>query len=155
MSAQDLAAVARQIVDSNLYMTLGTADASGRPWVSPVYFASADRISFHWVSSPDATHSRNLAVRPEVSIVIFDSGVPIGQGQAVYISGVAEELAGAELERGIEVFSRVSQAHGASAWGPDDVRRPALHRLYRATATEHSVLDPSVPGVDRRTAVAI
>ncbi|MGH2983761.1 MAG: pyridoxamine 5'-phosphate oxidase family protein [Solirubrobacterales bacterium] len=37
---EELDAVARAIIDSNLYMTLGTADQSGRPWVSPVYFAT-------------------------------------------------------------------------------------------------------------------
>ena len=28
---QDLGAIARTIIDSNLYMTLGTADEAGRP----------------------------------------------------------------------------------------------------------------------------
>lgn len=32
--------VARGVVDANRYMTLGTADASGRPWVSPVWYAA-------------------------------------------------------------------------------------------------------------------
>jgi hypothetical protein len=36
----DLAALARAILDASLYMTLGTADESGRPWVSPVYYAA-------------------------------------------------------------------------------------------------------------------
>ena len=35
----DLAALAREIIDSNQYMTLATADADGRPWASPVWFA--------------------------------------------------------------------------------------------------------------------
>jgi|SRR5215208_238790 len=155
MSAQDLAAVAREIVDANRYMTLGTADASGTPWVSPVYYASVDYTDFHWVSTADATHSRNLAVRPEVSIVIFDSRAPIGEGQAVYLSGAAEELTGAELQGGIEIFSRVSQSHGAPAWAVEDVTPPALHRLYRATAGEHWVLDPAIQGADERTRVAL
>lgn len=30
----DLAAVAKAIIDANLYMVLGTADEAGRPWVS-------------------------------------------------------------------------------------------------------------------------
>ena len=36
---QELGALARGIVDSNLYATLATADAEGRPWASPVWFA--------------------------------------------------------------------------------------------------------------------
>jgi nitroimidazol reductase NimA-like FMN-containing flavoprotein (pyridoxamine 5'-phosphate oxidase superfamily) len=155
MSAQDLAAVAREIVDSNRYMTLGTADASGRPWVSPVYYASVDYTDFHWVSLRDATHSRNLAERTQVSIVIFDSRAAIGEGQAVYLSGVAEELTGAEVQRGIDVFSRISQSHGAPAWMLEDVTPPALHRLYRATAGEHWVLDPAIEGADERTPVTL
>ena len=132
--------MARAIIDSNLYMTLGTADEAGRPWVSPVYYAAAGYREFFWVSSPDASHSLNIAARPDVAIVIFDSRTPVGAGQAVYISAVAEELPGAELDQGISVFSRRSQAHGAGEWTRDDVTPPARHRLYRATASEHSVL---------------
>jgi Pyridoxamine 5'-phosphate oxidase len=30
---------ARAIIDANLYLVLATADGTGRPWSSPVYFA--------------------------------------------------------------------------------------------------------------------
>jgi hypothetical protein len=30
---------ARGIIDANLYLVLATADGTGRPWSSPVYFA--------------------------------------------------------------------------------------------------------------------
>jgi nitroimidazol reductase NimA-like FMN-containing flavoprotein (pyridoxamine 5'-phosphate oxidase superfamily) len=155
MSGQDLGAVAREIIDSNLYMTIATADRDGLPWASPVYYAPAGYTHFHWVSSPESTHSRNLAARPDVGIVVFDSRAPISTGQAVYMSGVAAELDGHELERGIEIFSRVSQTHGGRPWTPEDVRSPAPLRLYRASATEHSVLDPAVVGFDRRTPVSL
>jgi nitroimidazol reductase NimA-like FMN-containing flavoprotein (pyridoxamine 5'-phosphate oxidase superfamily) len=150
-SQQDFGAIARAIIDSNLYMTLGTADEAGRPWVSPVYYAHERYAEFYWVSSPEATHSRNIASRPEVSLVIFDSQAPIGTGQGVYVSAIAEELTGADLDKGIAVFSRRSQGHGASEWTRDDVLPPARHRLYRATATEHSVLGEQ----DRRTLVSV
>ena len=139
---QDLGAVARSIIDSNWYMALGTADESGRPWVSPVYYAAEGYSDFYWVSSPEARHSRNLAGRPELSIVIFDSRVAIGAGQGVYMSAVAEELTGEELERGIDIFSRVSEGHGARPWMLEDVRPPSVIRLYRAVASEHWVLEP-------------
>jgi nitroimidazol reductase NimA-like FMN-containing flavoprotein (pyridoxamine 5'-phosphate oxidase superfamily) len=67
MSQPDLDAIARAIVDSNLYMTLATADGDGRPWASPVYYASAGYTEFFSVSSPEALHSRNLAAHPQVS----------------------------------------------------------------------------------------
>lgn len=140
---QDLAAIAREIIDSNMYMTLGTADEAGRPWVSPVYYAPDGYSEFFWVSSPEAQHSKNLMVRPEVSIVIFDSRAPIGTGQGAYMAAVAEELTGAELERGIVIFSRRSVEHGAREWTPADVQEPAPIRLYRGATSEHFVVDPA------------
>ncbi len=92
MTHDDLSDHAKTVIDSNRYMALGTADETGHPWVSPVWFASEDYRSFHWVSSPDAKHSRNLAAHPEVAIAIFDSSVPVGGAQAVYMKGVAKEL---------------------------------------------------------------
>jgi nitroimidazol reductase NimA-like FMN-containing flavoprotein (pyridoxamine 5'-phosphate oxidase superfamily) len=130
------------IVGANLYMTLGTADEAGRPWASPVYFAVAGFREFFWVSSPEARHSRNIAARPQIAIVVFDSRTPINTGRAVYMSALAAELTGAELERGIGAFSARSLEHGAGEWTPADVLEPARLRLYRATATEHYVLSP-------------
>jgi nitroimidazol reductase NimA-like FMN-containing flavoprotein (pyridoxamine 5'-phosphate oxidase superfamily) len=138
----DPAAGARAVIDANRYMTLGTADESGHPWVTPVWFAPADYREFVWVSSPAARHSRNIAARPEVSIVIFDSRVPVGSASAVYMTAVAQELTGADHERGLAVFARESEAQGLRVWGVADVTAPARHRLYRAAMTELWVLDP-------------
>jgi hypothetical protein len=137
---RDPAAVARQIIDANRYMTLATADADGRPWASPVWYAHQGYTDLYWVSRPGARHSRNLAARPEVGIVIFDSTVPEGDGQAVYVEALAGELEGAERDEGIAIFSRRSEAGGATAWGVADVSGPAPLRLYRARASAHFVL---------------
>jgi uncharacterized protein YhbP (UPF0306 family) len=158
--APELADVARSVIDANRYMALGTADESGHPWVSPVWFASEDYRNFHWVSSPDAKHSRNLAAHAEVAIAIFDSSVPVGGAQAVYMKGVAKELTGAELGHGLEVFDRVSQKDIDRGWGLDDVQGSALFRLYRATVSEHWVLIPGRDpnrgsGVDRSERVSL
>jgi uncharacterized protein YhbP (UPF0306 family) len=157
---RELADHVRSVIDANRYMTLGTVDEGGHPWVSPVWFACEDFHNFHWVSSPDAKHSRNLLVNREVAIAIFDSSVAVGDGQAVYMKGVAKELAGVELGQGLEVFDRVSQEVIGSRWGLEDVQGPALFRLYRATVSEHWVLirgsDPgSGSGVDRSERVSL
>ena len=77
---QDLRTIARVIIDSHQYMTLATTDEDWRPWTSRVWYATAGYAEFCWVSSPEARHSRNLAARSEVSLVIFDSRGPIGKG---------------------------------------------------------------------------
>lgn len=156
----ELAEHAKRVIDANRYMTLGTADEAGHPWVSPVWFASQDYHDFHWISSPDAQHSRNLAVRPEIAIAIFDSSVPVGGGQAVYMQGVARELTGAELRQGMDVFDRALRRDTGRGWEIDDVEGQAPFRLYRATISEHWVLirgsDPlRGSGVDRRERVSL
>jgi pyridoxine/pyridoxamine 5'-phosphate oxidase len=132
---------AMAIVDANAYLTLATADADGTPWASPVWFATVDYRDFYWVSKPGARHSRNIAARPEVAIAIFDSTVPPNQASAVYMPAVAVELSGAEAERGLEIFSGRSVASGLPAWTMEQIGPEARHRLYRATAREHFVLN--------------
>jgi nitroimidazol reductase NimA-like FMN-containing flavoprotein (pyridoxamine 5'-phosphate oxidase superfamily) len=144
----DLEAIAREIVDSNRFMALGTADESGLPWVSPVWYAPADYRTFLWVSSPEARHSRNLASRPQVAIVIYDSHRP-GGWTSVYMSAHAEQLDGEDAERGIEIFTGRSLEQGLREWTREHITPPAKHRLYRATATEQYVLTPG----DRRERV--
>ena len=144
----DHAAVARELIDSVQYLTLATADEAGRPWASPVWFAHEGYERFLWVSKPDALHSRNLAARPEVGIVIFDSTVPAGSGQAVYADAVAEQLAEGEDEEALAIFSARSEAIGAPAWTVESVRVPSRLRLYRATVSALWVLganDERVP----------
>jgi Pyridoxamine 5'-phosphate oxidase len=147
---QDLAALARAIIDANLYMVLGTADLSGTPWVSPVYYAPAGYREFFWISAPEARHSQNIGARREVGIVVFDSSVPIDTGQGVYMTAVAERVDGDEVTVGIELFSMRSLTHGGRPFTANDVRAPARHRLYRATALQHYALEP---GTDRRIPV--
>jgi uncharacterized protein YhbP (UPF0306 family) len=131
---------ADEILAANRYMTLATADASGRPWVSPVYFAY-DAAELFWVSRPFRRHSRNIAERPEVAIVVYDSTVPIGGAKALYMEARAEQLAGDEREHGIAVFSERSLAHGAEAWTVADVEGDSELRLYRAVVSEAWLLD--------------
>jgi pyridoxamine 5'-phosphate oxidase-like protein len=145
----DPVATARAIVDANLYMVLGTADERGRPWVSPVYFAHVDYREFLWVSRPETLHSHNLVARPQVSLVIFDSSVPIGTGQGVYMAATAAEVTGDARLAMADVFSRRSLGHGGGRFTLEDIEPPAELRLYRAVAAAHFVLG----SIDRLVAV--
>ena len=130
------AAAARAIVDEIAFMTLATVDAEGTPWASPVWFAHVGYSEFLWISRPETRHSQNIAARPRIAIVIFDSRTPIDTGRGVYIEAEAHQVADdVEIERMMAIFSERSVAQGGSGWTADEVRPPAALRPYRATAT--------------------
>ena len=122
---------ARAIIDAGRYMTLATADAAGVPWASPVWYAPRGYSELFWISDPERRHSRNLAERPQLSIVIFDSTVTPGHGQAVYMEATA-----AQTDEGVDVFSARSVAQGLGEW--KDLSGPL--RLYRAVVSQHWML---------------
>jgi hypothetical protein len=103
-------------------------------------FAHTGYTDLYWVSSPNATHSRNIAARPQIGIVIFDSSVPIGTGQGVYITATASAAADADLASGVEVFSERGVQHGGQPFTVSDVQDPSEMRLYRAVAHGFSML---------------
>ncbi len=153
-SPETIVAIGRSLLERCHYLVLGTADNSGRPWTSPVYFATLDCREFFWVSAPDARHSRNIETRPEVSIVVFDSTVPLGEGGGVYMTAVAEQLPAAGMERGIGIFSAASLRDGGRRWTTADVDPSARFRLFRAQATAQWVLPPGT-GPDLRIPVEL
>jgi hypothetical protein len=130
-------------------MTLATADTDGRPWATPVWFAHDKYTGFIWVSRTGTRHSGNIAARPDVAIVIFDSTVPVGQAAAVYVEALAEQVPPAEVDSAIALFSAALETDGGSPWHVADVVGSASFRLYRARASAHYLLDAK----DSRVAV--
>jgi hypothetical protein len=137
----DLNELARRVIDGNHYMVLGTRDPDGAPRLSPVYYTPARYTDLYWVSSPDSHHSRNIAEHPEVRIVIFDSTVRVGAGEAVYLAAAAAPIAEEELERVCPEAFRTKA--GAQPFAPGELRGDAPIRLYVAHITACEV---HVPG---------
>jgi uncharacterized protein YhbP (UPF0306 family) len=135
------AEIAKEIVDASLYMVIGTADRTGQPWATPVFYSHAGYREYFWVSEAESQHSRNLRDRREVGGVIFDSTAKIGNGQGVYVLGVAQELPAHECADPIKLFSKRSRGHDGERWTLKDVTGDSPHRLYRATAEALYVLD--------------
>ena len=155
----ELAVMARAVIDDNLYMTLGTREPEGEPRVSPVYFSHHEFRDFFWVSSPAAHHSRNIQAHPAATAVIFDSTLPPGQSAAVYLTGLADEVPPGELETACQqAFARLKST--ARAFTPAELSGAAPLRLYRLRVNTHEVHvrggDPvHGTGVDTRRSVDI
>lgn len=142
-----LDALARRVIDGNHYMTLATLDPDGRPRLSPVYYTCVRYAAFYWISSAGAQHSRNLAERPAVEIVIFDSTARVGEGEAVYIAANATEVADHELDEvAAEAFRTTA---GARQLTPRDLRHADLC-LYVARMRSCEVHVPGTHPAHRR-----
>ncbi len=147
-------AVARALLDENRYVVLGTADGGGKPWVSPVFYTLSGYRELIWMSSPEALHSRNLAQRADVSLVVYDSRVEPGDGMAVYMSGVAAEVTGEAVAAVAAAYGDAALPKGGRRVAIEEVTGGGIYRMYRATIREHWVLDPdSRP--DGRAAVTL
>lgn len=135
--------IARAILDAGSYVVLATADAGGVPWASPVWFAMEAYPELYWVSYPGARHSQNIAARPQIAMVVFDSTVAPGTGQGVYMTAAAEQLTDpGAVERGLDVFSRESVRKGGEEFRLDQITGEARLRLYRASADTLFSEDP-------------
>jgi hypothetical protein len=142
VSAEENAHVMSEVVDATVFMTIATADPTGRPWAAPVFFATEDYRTYYWVSSPAARHSQDIQTRPEVAIVIFASDVRPGAGQAVYLEARAELVPMSDLAEALRAYPGAA-SRGGGRIPVEQLQPDSPYRMYRATTTRRSILCPS------------
>ncbi|MET3963423.1 nitroimidazol reductase NimA-like FMN-containing flavoprotein (pyridoxamine 5'-phosphate oxidase superfamily) [Marmoricola sp. OAE513] len=153
----DLAALARHQLAANRFLVLGTVDPDGRPRVSPVWFSLVDHRDLYWLSAPEAHHSCNVASRPEISAVAYDSAGDPATGQAVYLEATAERVPDDELDAACT--AAFADVDDALSFTPTTLEEQPFV-LYRARLTRVEVhvrgSDPEHgTGIDRRVAVEL
>lgn len=74
------------------YITIATVCPDGSPWNTPVAPTFDKDLVFRWGSNENSVHSQNIRNEKRVFVVIYDSTVPEGVGEGVYMKGEAEEL---------------------------------------------------------------
>jgi Pyridoxamine 5'-phosphate oxidase len=128
----DDSARTRRLIEATMHLTLATADASGKPWSCPVYFAYDQAFTLYWVSFRQAIHSANIRVRPQVGISILGEP-PDHEGEGAYLDAIATELHDpAEVEHAIEVRRTRPQDRKFAVTEPGQVLGDAAWRIYRA-----------------------
>jgi hypothetical protein len=153
-----LVAMARDVIDGNRYLTLGTAEPDGMPRLSPVYFTHDAYRTFYWISEPAAQHSANVARHPTITAVIFDSSKLPGTSEAVYLTATARQVPDDALAAECTVAFRNVGDRGGRPFAPAELSGAAPLRLFRADATSFAVhIRGSHPtfgtGTDKRMSV--
>lgn len=111
------------------YATVATASKDGKPWNSPVACVHDNRLNLYWFSDKEGRHSQNVHENEDVFIVIYDSTVPEGDGEGVYIEAKAVELTDPEeILRARKI--KKGEGYDGSA---DDFLGDAVRRVYKAT----------------------
>ena len=144
MTDEELVEHALGLLAANDYATLATVGPDGLPWASPVWAAADGLEHLYWVSSLDSDHSRNLAARPWLSYVVFDSTVRAFHGRALYARATARVLEGEPLAAGLLVYPGV-KGRGAVSPDPGSLTGRSPWRLFLAQASEVWVLCPRPP----------
>jgi uncharacterized protein YhbP (UPF0306 family) len=127
-----------QLLGAIRYCVLATADSEGRPWATPVFFAAREDCELFWVSAQDSRHSRNIAVQPVIGITVFDSTVPIGAAEALYLEAHAKALDTAARAEALKVLnSKLPPPHALT---PADLCPTGPMQVYHATVDRHFVL---------------
>jgi hypothetical protein len=119
---------AKEILEHIIYATIATADKNGQPWNSPVRHVYDKDLNIYWFSDKGGQHSKNVRENNNVFIVIYDSTVPEGDGEGVYIQAKAYEITDPE-----EITHARRIKKGTDYNRPaDDFLGDAVRRVYKA-----------------------
>jgi uncharacterized protein YhbP (UPF0306 family) len=126
---------AAEIIKEILYITIASVSADGQPWNTPVYSAFDKDLNFYWFSDKNSQHSRNVRGNNKVLLVIYNSTVPEGTGEGVYVKATVSELNTSEeiLAAKAVLDERVGKEKERNA---DNYMGDAVLRGYKATAVQ-------------------
>lgn len=148
MAQDELNNIAREIVKSNIYLTLGTTDGS-IPWTAPLFYAVSDDYIFYFISQMDSLHTKHILKNTAVSFSIFDSHQKEGTGNGVQGSGKAYLLEEQELEEAFKWYRTTFVE-----MKPESFKEPVPYRFFKIIPEHFYVLDPGA-STDKRVEVQL
>ena len=134
----DNVTLAKGIIEKILYITIASVTPDGKPWNSPVYSAYDEKYNFYWISWTKNQHSKNINHNPNVFLSIYDSTVPEGTGEGVYVQGKAYELTDrTEIEFADELINKRVGDKGRNA---DLFLNKSPRRMYKVVPEKFWVM---------------
>jgi len=147
MNKTEAKLIAQDIINTNIYLTLGTTDGK-KSWVAPLFYCKDKKNRFYVISQPHSKHIKNISSKAHVSFAIFDSHAIEGKGNGVQADGSMKECKGRDLTVALTYYhtdfipcTKEAFTHGA-------------YKLYRITPKHTYILDPEA-SVDKRIQVKI
>jgi hypothetical protein len=119
---------AKGIIESINYATVATITTDGKPWNSPVFAVHDSELNFYWFSDKKSQHSRNVRANGNVFIAMYDSTVPEGKGNGLYIQATAVEVEDVVIVRAARAIKK-----GPGNDDSGDFLGDAVRRVYQAT----------------------
>lgn len=89
---KDLSKRAKEIIENIRYITIASVTEDGMPWNSPVFAAYDKNYNFYFGTHTDSQKARNIKNNPNVFLAIYDSTVPPGTGEGVYIQATIQQI---------------------------------------------------------------
>ena len=127
---KDLSKRAKEIIEKIQYITIASVTENGMPWNSPVFSTYDENFNFYWGTHSDSQKAKNIRANSNVFLVIYDSTVPSGTGEGVYIKATARQISDpGEVRR---VFELLKDRHATSFWDFAAVSEEGPIRLFKA-----------------------
>ncbi len=118
-----------EIIKQIRYATLATVTPDGLPWNSPVAHEYDSDLNVYWVSDKEGQHSKNVTNNSRVFIVIYDSTVPEGDGEGVYIQASVEQVTDPDEILKVRRIKKGSDFEQS----PDSLLGESVRYMYKAT----------------------
>ena len=150
---------ARRIISANNYLTLATSDLNGKPWAAPLYYAYDKDFNFYFISASDSLHVKHIQENENVSVAIFDTHDPVGEGDGVQLEGIAHRLGILDLPYALYVYfrrrfpeeiERIKNGHF-----PTEYIGNSFFSFIKLKPTKVFTLDLSVKDFDKRLEVEL
>ena len=133
------------ILANQKYCTISVCSLDAKPWITPVFYATDEKLNLFWLSENSAKHSSLLETNSLASLVIYDSNASMGAGNALYMSGKVcispESLTDNALSLLREKVG--SSSEFSDRYTREDVSGESPWRLYALTPSQAWCLDRS------------
>lgn len=147
---------AKEIIEQVIYLNIATVDTNNQPWNTAVFYAYDEDLNFYWGSDKDSQHSQNILANDKVFITIYDSSVPAGEGEGVYIQAEAKEVTDSEEIK--KAHTLLQNRRPVPYWKLEQMMGNGAVRVYKAVPQKVWMNDEGESGgdyIDTRTEVGL